>query len=657
MCGIVGVWSQAGGAGTLGRLAARMAERLAHRGPDDQGTWVDERAGLALGHRRLSILDLSPAGHQPMVSPCGRFVLSYNGEIYNHLDLRAELEEDGGAFDWRGHSDTETLLASLRHWGVTQALGRLNGMFAFALWDRSQRTLWLARDRLGEKPLYYGRCGESFLFGSELKALTVHPHWHGDVDRDALTLFMRYGYIPAPFSIYRGIAKLPPAHVMTVGDESRFVGEPVCYWDVKDIAVGERAAEDADRFIDELDALLRDAVKRRMASDVPLGAFLSGGIDSSTVTAMMQVQSDRPVKTFSIGFAETDYNEAPFARAVAKHLGTDHTELEVTPTEATALIPRLPEIWDEPFSDSSQIPTHLVSRLARSRVKVSLSGDGGDELFCGYTRYTRGYHFWRGTSWLPGPMRRGLATAITATPVKAWDVLARLMPPKIRVPHLGDRVQKLATVIRDEDSDGYYRRLVSHWHAPTEVIRGGREPETLFTIRNALPRLADPRDRMMLLDTLTYLPDDILTKVDRATMAVGLEARVPLLDHRVVSFAWSAPLSLKVRGGTGKWLLRRVLERYVPAQLTERPKMGFGVPIDTWLQGPLHDWADALLDETRLRTDGYFDPEPIRQMWRSHVTGERRWHYHLWDVLMVQAWLDAVKEDRRLHASDPSLAP
>ena len=639
MCGIVGYWDKRGADASI---AGQMAMRIQHRGPDDAGVWLNEESDLALAHRRLSIIDLTPAGHQPMISPCGRFALVYNGEIYNHQDMRTELEEEGGHFDWCGHSDTETLLAALRHWGVEGALQRVNGMFAFALWDKTEHSLFLARDRMGEKPLYYGRNGSAFLFGSELKSLTAHPDWTGAVDRDALTLYLRHNYVPTPRSIYQGVSKLPSAHYVIVRDGGVAVSAPQCYWDLGGIAA-EATAETAgttEELIDELDNLLLDAVGRRMTADVPLGAFLSGGYDSTTVAALMQAQSLQPVKTFTIGFNEKGYNEAVHAKAVAKQLGTDHTELYVTPDEAMAVIPRLPAIWDEPFSDSSQIPTLLVSELARRHVTVSLSGDGGDELFCGYNRYTQGYQAWRTVRWLPAPLRQMLGNVIEALPGASLDSLIRLLPKRLQVPQMADRLPKLADVVKESSGESYYQRLVSHWKDPAAVVLGGIEPRTLFDTPERMPRFSDLRERMMYLDSLTYLPDDILTKVDRASMAVSLEARVPLLDHRLVEFSWKVPVSLKYRDGKGKWLLREVLYRYVPRELMERPKMGFGVPIDHWLRGPLREWAEELLDERRLREEGFFDPTPIRKIWQEHVSGKRRWHYYLWDVLMFQAWFE-----------------
>ena len=639
MCGIVGYWDN----GVEKKSAIeKMATLIKHRGPDDAGVWTDNSAGLALAHRRLSILDLSPAGHQPMVSPCGRYVLVYNGEIYNHRDLRAELERDGGAFAWRGHSDTETLLAALRHWGVQGALERLNGMFAFALWDAAEQTLFLARDRMGEKPLYYGRSGDTFLFASELKALAAHPHWQGKINRDALALYLRHNYVPSPWCIYQGIYKLSPAHYIAITDNGRSLGEPVCYWNLAQVAEQGTAASasDAESLTDALDLLLRDAIKRRMAADVPLGAFLSGGYDSTTVAALMQAQSERPVKTFSIGFHEAAYNEAQHAKAVANHLGTEHTELYVTPEEAMAVIPKLPTIYDEPFSDSSQIPTYLVSQLARQHVTVSLSGDGGDELFCGYNRYALGYQVWNKLRFLPRPLRGILAQILKRVPGHTLDVLQRCLPQRFQVSSLADRLPKLAEVLGHASGEAFYRQLVSHWTQPDQLVLGATEPDTILNRPDLLPNFPGLREQMMYLDMMTYLPDDILTKVDRASMAVSLEARVPLLDHRLVEFAWQVPMQYKYRVGQGKWLLRQVLYRYVPKELMERPKMGFGVPIEYWLRGPLREWAEALLDEKRLREESFFDPAPIRRMWQEHVSGKRRWHYYLWDVLMFQAWLD-----------------
>lgn len=643
MCGIAGtLTNKPVSRTTLREIADGMADAVAHRGPDDSGVWVDEVCGLALAHRRLSIIDLSSAGHQPMTSPCGRFTLIYNGEIYNHRDIRSELNSAGAHFDWRGHSDTETLLAALRHWGVEDALKRLNGMFAFALWDHAERALYLARDRMGEKPLYYGHSGGTFLFGSEIKALSKHPDWENDVDRDALTLYLRYNYVPAPWSIYRDIKKLLPAHYVVVRERGNSVSEPRCYWNSSEIAEsgGCDVKGDPTAFVDELDERLRESVYRRMESDVPLGAFLSGGIDSSTVAALMQSQSAHPIRTFTIGFHEAKFNEAKHAKAVAAYLGTDHTELYVHPDEVLAVVPRLPLVWDEPFSDPSQIPTLMVCELARRSVTVCLSGDGGDELFCGYNRYNQGYQAWRKLVRLPWPLRKQLSRLLRALPGSSLDTLIGLLPRRLQLPRLSDRLPKLADVVEQDTLESYYNRLVSQWPNPAAVVCGGREPSMPLHDSENLPRLQGLRECMMYLDAMNYLPDDILNKVDRASMAVSLEARVPILDHRLVEFAWRVPIELKYRNGKGKWLLRQVLNRYVPSKLIERPKMGFGVPIEHWLRGPLREWAETLLSEQRLKEEGFFEPEPIRTKWQEHASGSRNWHYHLWSVLMFQAWLE-----------------
>ena len=646
MCGFAGFLSaQPGGCEELEAVATCMANAIAHRGPDDAGAWADAQAGIVLGHRRLSIIDLSPAGHQPMASGCGRFVLAFNGEIYNHLGMRAELEEKGDS-PWRGHSDTETLLAGFKAWGIQGTLERSVGMFAMAIWDRQTNILTLARDRIGEKPLYYGWQGsgssEVFLFGSELKALRAHPAFGAEIDRGALSLLLRHNYIPAPYSIYKGIAKLNPGCLLTVSLDHR---EPMMttYWSgakVAETGVGNAFAGSATQAVDALEILLKDAVRQQMMADVPLGAFLSGGVDSSTVVALMQAQSSRPVKTFTIGFNEEAYNEAVHAKSVARHLGTDHTELYVTPEQAMAVIPRLPALYDEPFSDSSQIPTFLVSQLARQHVTVSLSGDAGDELFCGYNRYQMTARRWQKLAVLPVPLRKLMAQGVKSVSPQVWDRVTAVLPRSVRGANIGDKLHKGANVLASESVDALYRGLVSHWDDPASVVIGGLEPATLLT-GNApdLPAL-DEVERMMALDMLTYLPDDILVKVDRASMGVSLESRVPFLDHRVVEFAWQLPLDMKLRDGQTKWALRQVLYRHVPKELVERPKMGFGVPLHDWLRGPLRDWAEALLDQARLEREGYFHPAPIRQKWAEHLSGQRNWAYHLWDVLMFQAWLE-----------------
>ncbi len=639
MCGI---------AGFLGfhdpRLPAvvgRMAEAIRYRGPDDSGVWCDPPAGLGLGHARLSILDLSPAGRQPMVSASGRYVLVFNGEIYNHLELRQELGESS----WRGHSDTETLLAAVDDWGIEKTLRRLLGMFAFALWDRETRRLVLVRDRIGEKPLYYGWCHGAFLFASELKALAAYPSWKGEVDRGALACYMRYAYVPLPHSIYVGIRKLLPGTSVTISADDSPEGWPTPqpYWSALEVAAQPTRVDWTDaEAADELDAVLRRAVKAQMVADVPLGAFLSGGIDSSTIVALMQAQSSRPVKTFSIGFKESDFDEAGHAKAVAAHLGTEHTELYVSPADALAVIPRLPSIYDEPFGDSSGIPTHLVAQLARQHVTVALSGDGGDELFGGYNRYFWGRSIWRRIGPIPLRVRSLSGRALTWLSPEHWDRLgARLrhfLPNHLRMAALGDKIHKFAGIIDVETPEALYRRLVSQHRDPGSMVIGADESAIWADEQaRAFPR-QDFSERMMFHDLVGYLSDDILTKVDRAAMAVSLETRVPMLDHRVVEFSWRLPLHMKIRHGRGKWLLRQVLDRYVPRELIERPKMGFGIPLDAWLRGPLREWAEELLNETRMRREGYFHPAPIREKWSEHLSGRRSWPYWLWNVLMFQAW-------------------
>ena len=576
-------------------LLQRMGNTIAHRGPDDSGIWLDAEVGIGLVHRRLSVVDLSPAGHQPMQLNNGRYVLVFNGEIYNHLNLRCELEKAGG-IAWRGHSDTETLLAGFEAWGIQGTIERAIGMFAIAVWDRRENTLTLARDRMGEKPLYYGWQGDTFLFGSELKALRAHQAFQAEIDRGALCLLLRHNYIPAPYSIYKGIAKLRPGCLLTVSLRQR---EPnmVTYWSGAQVAASGVAnvfTGSAIQAVDELETLLKDAVRQQMMADVPLGAFLSGGVDSSTVVALMQAQSARSVKTFTIGFEEEGYNEAVHAKAVAKHLGTEHTELYVTSEQAMAVIPRLPTLYDEPFSDSSQIPTFLVSQLARQHVTVSLSGDAGDELFCGYNRYQMTAGLWRKLSVLPIPVRKFIAQGVTTFSPQAWNRLAKALPYSVCGANIGYKLHKRANMLSSVSVDALYRRLASHWDDPASVVIGGLEPAILLTgDASNLPGL-DPIQRMMAMDMLTYLPDDILVKVDRAAMGVSLESRVPFLDHRVVEFAWRLPQSMKLRDGQTKWALRQVLYRHVPKELIERPKMGFGVPIDSWLRGPLRDWAEVV---------------------------------------------------------------
>lgn len=651
MCGITGFFQDKSNTSFLTHAINRMSDAITRRGPDDAGFWVEEGFGLALGHRRLSILDLTPSGHQPMMSPCGRHVIVFNGEIYNHLELRKRLQSEGKAPPWRGHSDTETLLAGFAAWGVEQTLQSAVGMFAIALWDRETRQLTLARDRLGEKPLYYGWQGERFYFGSELKALKAHPDFRAEVDRNALTLLLRHNCIPAPYSIYHGIAKLMPGHYLTIPlseASAARIAQPQAYWRLNDVVTRGLTVPftgSASEAVDLLEQRLSNSIADQMLADVPLGAFLSGGIDSSTIVALMQARSRQAVRTFTIGFEEKGYDESVHAKAVARHLGTDHTELFVRPEDALALIPRLPSIYCEPFSDSSQIPTFLLSQMTSQHVTVALSGDGGDELFGGYNRYLTARGVWSRMQRLPAPARLAAAELLRALPPAAWDRLFAwfkpLLPKKFHLVTPGDKAHKLADVLAVSDGHAFFRQLTSHWKDPASVVLGAREPQTLLTDSSYGPLTDSFEHWMMAMDAQTYMADDILVKVDRAAMANSLETRVPMLDHRVVELAWRMPLDLKIREGQGKWLLRQVLYRHVPQQLIERPKQGFGLPLDSWLRGPLRDWAEDLLDEGRMRQEGYFNPRPIRQKWAEHLSGRCNHQHDLWDILMFQAWLRA----------------
>lgn len=664
MCGLTGFVGQC--EADILRINARlMADAIAHRGPDDSGEWVDVDSGIALAHRRLSILDLSPTGHQPMVSDSGRFILVFNGEIYNHLDLRRELdlaksngplaEESILRDEWHGHSDTETLLAAIAFWGVELALEKCVGMFAFALWDKVDNILTLARDRMGEKPLYYGWVNDFLLFGSELKALRAHPEWQGKISRSSLAKYMQFGYVPAPHTIYEGIFKLMPGTFLQIplvldiaeAIQSARNLKPKKYWSsslVSEAGVRNPYSGTEEEAAIELERLLTFSVRRQMVADVPLGAFLSGGVDSSTVVALMQVQSSRPIKTFTIGFSDQGYDESPFAEAVSKHLGTEHSTMMLSPEQAMAVIPELPIIYDEPFADSSQIPTLLVARLARQHVKVSLSGDGGDELFGGYNRHVWAESIWIKIGWMSPGVRSVMSSMLTVLPPSSWDGLfhrlSHVLPKEFQVKNPGDKLQKLALGIGASSPEEMYRRLISFW-SPMSVVKGvSSEPELSEgkRIENGFTRA------IMFQDMTQYLPDDILVKLDRAAMSEGLEARVPMLDQHVVEFASSLPAAMNIRNGQGKRVLRRVLEGYVPKPLLERPKMGFGIPLGEWLRGPLRDWAEELLSESRLEREGYFYVQPIREKWQEHLSGSRNWAYHLWNVLMFQAWLEAVDE-------------
>lgn len=634
MCGISGFFSRQHSTEEMNKVIKRMTDAIQHRGPDDHGAWVDSDAGIALGFRRLAILDLSPLGHQPMLSTSERFVMVFNGEIYNFAEIRDELSKLGHSF--RGGSDTEVMLAGVVEWGVLNAVRRFNGMFAIALWDREERTLHLIRDRMGIKPLHYGWIRGEFLFGSELKSLLSHPSFPLEIDRNSLAGYLRNNYVPSPHSIYKDIYKVSPGTILSLNFSSR---EPVetrqTYWSAHEIVeygIQNQFAGSSEDAIFELDNLLCGSVKQRMVADVPLGAFLSGGIDSSLIVALMQSQNNRAVKTFSIGFNEQEYNEAHYAKAVASHLGTDHTELYVSPQDAMNVIPLLPTLYDEPLADVSQIPTYLVSKLAREHVTVSLSGDGGDELFGGYSRYGRTQRMWNSTGWVPYGLRKmisRISSNIASLPMNA---------------KFSTKFFFLSEILSAEDMQRLYMRLMSQWEYPEQFVIHGSEPSTLLTNPENLPANLKPIEKMMYIDLMTYLPDDILAKLDRASMGVSLEARAPFIDdHRVVEFAWRLPLEMKWRDGQGKWILRKILKRYVPEELTDRPKMGFGVPIDTWLRGPLREWAEELLNEKRMKEEGYLHPDLVQKRWQEHKNNQKNWQYPLWNVLMFQAWLEKTK--------------
>jgi asparagine synthase (glutamine-hydrolysing) len=636
MCGLTGFidFTRNKGEDALREKVGMMAETLRHRGPDDDGAWADAETGVALGFRRLSIIDLTTQGHQPMASASNRHVMVFNGEVYNFRDLKRELESAGTRF--KGSSDTEVILEAIEAWGLEAAVQRFIGMFAIALWDRKEQTLHLVRDRIGVKPLYWGRQGNLLLFGSELKALRAHPDWTPEIDRGALAAYFRHSYVPSPFSIYKGIEKLMPGTLLSIGPDGRET--TVTYWslaNVQEAGRGELLDVSDDQAADGLDALIRESVGLRMISDVPLGAFLSGGIDSSTVVAVMQAQSSRPVKTFTIGFEENAVNEAKDAKHVANHIGTDHTELIIRPAEAREVIPRLAEMYDEPFADASQIPTALVSGLARREVTVSLSGDGGDELFGGYDRYLRGRDLWNVLRKIPSPLRPMTAGLLKVVPISAWNVLFSLMPKRVTPGQKGRTMHWLAGNLASGDFNAFFHRLVSTWDAPETLVLGANESKAPFW---ASGDDGDILERMMYLDSVTYLPDDILAKLDRASMAFSLEAREPLLDHRIFEFAWQLPIGMRFRGGKDKWLLRQVLARYVPPELTERPKQGFSLPLGDWLRGPLREWAEELLTEKRLSEDGVLDPAAVGTAWKGLLGDEPAADARIWSMLMFQAW-------------------
>lgn len=642
MCGIVGVLGS--NCNNLKDIAREMTHTLRHRGPDDQGIWLDKKADIALGHARLSILDLTSAGHQPMASESGRFMIAFNGEIYNHLHLRKEIQQQK-FYSWKGHSDTETLLAGFELWGFEATLKKAVGMFAIALWDTKERLLYLARDRMGEKPLYYGFQNGVFMFASELKALKAHPSFESAINRNAIALQLRHSYIPEPHSIYEGIYKLIPGHFLKLDSNTKEI-ETTAYWSLTE-TVKEGTKNpfigNSTQAILEVEKILTEAVQSQMLSDVPLGAFLSGGIDSSLVTALMQSQSNTPIKTFTIGFHEEGYNEAEFAKTVARHLKTEHTELYVTDREALNVVPLLPSLYDEPFSDSSQIPTFLVSQMTKQHVTVALSGDGADELFGGYNRYFWANKIWKKIGFLPHSARKDIAHLLTiSSPDKLNDQFSSIsnyLPKRYRYKNFGDKLHKLAEILSLSSKEETYLSLISHWKSPQDIVIGSNEPTA---IHNKLieKKELDFISQMMYADAVSYLPGDILTKVDRASMGVSLETRAPFLDHRVVEAAWRLPLSMKIQGDQGKWILRQILYKYIPKEMIERPKMGFGAPIDSWLRGPLKEWAEELLNEERLKKEGFLNPLSIRQKWEEHLSKKRNWQYHLWSILMFQAWLE-----------------
>jgi asparagine synthase (glutamine-hydrolysing) len=654
MCGIAGLWST-----TVGPIdATPMGDALVHRGPDGGGAWADAEAGIALAHRRLAIIDLSSAGHQPMTSPTGRYIILYNGEIYNHLDLRTELEIDG-AIAWRGHSDTETLVNGIERWGLEATLQRAVGMFAIALWDRQERTLSLARDRIGEKPLFYGWGRSGLMFGSELKALREAPGFDNAVDPDVMSLYLRFNYVPAPWSILKNIFKIEPGVIVTfdrsaidvppaappVADGPAFPGI-ICtrYWSL-DAVVAAGAIPDMTEgeALSGLEARMSEAVRQQAIADVPVGAFLSGGVDSSAIVALMRNVTSAHVKTFTIGFAETGFDEAPYARAVAAHLGTDHHEMYVDAEDVRAVIPDLARIYDEPFADSSQIPTVLLSRLTRQSVTVALSGDAGDELFCGYNRYLVSRRTWERAARIPPPLRRGIGKALTRVSPSKWDSLPAL-PLVPDIPMLGDKVHKFGRMLQTPlGTADIYRASSEEWADKLPLTSSTRIPAGID--RPSLLR-ATPQEQMMHWDMQSYLPNDILTKVDRASMSASLETRVPLLDHRVVEQAWRTPLAFKMRDGQGKWVLRQILYRHVPKDLIERPKAGFAIPIGTWLRGPLRDWAETLLSAQALAVQPTLDATAIRQRWAEHLACTHDRTASLWGILMFQAWMKEWQQER-----------
>lgn len=646
MCGIAGFIDPEGfSLKNAKQIGKAMGKSIQHRGPDDSGLWIDKDYGVTLSHQRLAIIDLSESAHQPMTSSSGRYVICFNGEIYNHKDLRSELESSGKSPLWRSHSDTETILACIDVYGLKETLVKLVGMFSIALWDNSAKEVILARDRTGEKPLYYGANGRLLLFGSELKALLAHPKFTPKINRDALCLYLRHNYIPQPHSIYEGIKKLPPGHFVKLKKSAI----PEEYWSLNQNITSAKLNPflgSETEALSQLDKLLVSTVKGQMQADVPLGAFLSGGVDSSLILAIMQEQSSYPIESFTIGFDNKEFNEAPFGKEVAKYLGTNHNELYVSSKTAREVIPNLPKIYDEPFSDSSQIPTFLVSEMAQKQVKVCLSGDGGDEVFGGYNRYTWGNSFLSKQVNIPKPFRTFATKLITSIPPSIWNKLLapafQLTPQKFRYSNIGEKLHKIAKIFNCSSFEEVYRVLISHWNFPENIVIGGHEPQTILTSKGEIPNNLSNEEQMMFYDMMMYLPGDILVKIDRAAMSVSLETRAPFLDHRVIHLASQLPLDMKIRNGTNKWCLRQLLYKRVPKHLIERPKMGFGVPIGDWLRGPLRDWAEHLLAEKNIVQSGYFKNSDIQKKWKEHLSGDRNWHYYLWDILMFESWREEV---------------
>jgi asparagine synthase (glutamine-hydrolysing) len=626
-----------------------MNSAVYHRGPDATGYWQDKNSGIVLGHQRLSILDLSSAGNQPMQSNSGQFVMTYNGEIYNHLEVRRELDMMESKIKWRGKSDTETLIESINFWGIKKTLEKIEGMFAFGIWNKKKRSLILARDRIGEKPLYFGWQGNSinqvFLFGSELKGLKVHPEFRGEINRNSIALQLRHNCIPAPHSIYKDIYKLLPGHYLELNEHDLKKGllpQQKKYWSIQNTVIDGNKNQiqlKEKKIQDDLEMNLNQSVKKQMISDVPIGAFLSGGVDSSTIVALMQLQSSRPIKTYTIGFEESDYSEAKYAKKISQHIGTDHTEHYISSKKAMDIIPKLPTIYDEPFSDSSQIPTFLISQLSKQNVKVALSGDGGDELFCGYNRYLVSRKFSSIFHFIPFHLRKVFSFAIKLISEKNWNKLSKIIPKLNHYNNFGEKVYKGANALEAKTIDDIYYILCSHWKNLNGVVINSNEPKTLITELQSELSCLNNQQKMMVLDLESYLPNDILVKVDRAAMASSLETRAPFLDHKLIEYVSKIPHSMKYRNNQGKWILRQILYKYVPKHLIERPKMGFGVPIEKWLRGPLKDWAEDLLSEKKLQEDGYLDSKLIKFKWKEHLSGKRNWQSDLWDILMFQAWM------------------